>query len=925
MKLADISIKRPVFTTMIMMAILVLGLFSFVQLNVDQFPDVDIPFVVITTVLPGAGPEQVETDVTKIIEDAVNPIAGVDHISSTSQEGVSIVTIEFKLEVNGEIASQEVREKVAAVKSTLPDNIEEPIIQRFDPSSQPILTLTVSGKRTEKELTTYTKDIIKKRLENVPGVGAVDLVGGAEREILVEVDADKLKAYNLPIEDVIYSIGNSNVEIPGGNIKQGKQQFILRTMGKFTKVDQFSNIIVSSKSGENVYLSDIAVVKDSSQEKTSITRLNGNVAVGLDIRKQSGSNTVQVAAGIKKGLARLNIEVPEDIKITIARDNSEFIEHSINDVLFDLIYGAILAVIVIYFFLANIRPTIISAFALPTSIIGSFIVMNMLGFTLNIMSLLALSLAVGLLIDDAIVVIENIYRHMHEGASPLEAAKSATSEIGLAVLAVTLTLVAVFVPVAFMPGIVGRFFYEFGITVSVAVLVSLFVAFTLTPMLSSRWLKKEDEVLSKDGNIKDKILYYFNHFFEWLSGWYKITLNWSLLHRKTIVFGALGIFLFSFYLMSFLGSEFFPSQDQGEFNISINASPGSSLEQTDEIAKKLENMIKEKPGVVNILTTVGAGNNPVNKGNILVKLVSKKERDYQVDDFIKELRKNTNIAGANISFGIEGGPGGGEKPLIFSISGNDISKLKKIADNVEKIVKTSPGAVDVESSLETSKPEVRITIDRQKSSVLGINPSSIATTIRSMVDGIDATKYQEGDEQYDVRVRLKENDRNSIDKISTLSIKSSNKTFDQKTLLIPLNTVAFVKRGVGPSEINRYDRQREIRISANLEDALLGDVLAIAQQEIDKLNLEPGYSVKVAGSGEMQAESFANILLSLALGYNFCLSGSCFAVRELCSSILNYAFTSYGNNWCSSGIAAFRRFFIGNVYDWNYYAYGIGN
>ena len=553
-------------------------------------------------------------------------------------------------------------------------------------------------------------------------------------------------------------------------------------MGKFTDVNQFGYIIVSSKNGENVYLSDIATVKDTSEEKTSITRLNGNVAVGLNIRKQSGSNTVQVARGIKTGLEKLKKEIPADINITIAKDNSKFIEDSINDVLFDLIYGAILAVIVIYFFLANIRPTLISAFALPTSIIGSFILMGILGFTLNIMSLLALSLAVGLLIDDAIVVIENIYRHMHEGASPLEAAKSATSEIGLAVLAVTLTLVAVFVPVAFMPGIVGRFFYEFGITVSVAVLVSLFIAFTLTPMLSSRWLKKEDEELSKDGNIKEKILYYFNHFFEWLSGKYKTSLNWSLLHRKTVVFGALGIFLFSFYLMGFLGSEFFPSQDQGEFNISINAAPGSSLEQTDEIAIQLEKMVETKEGVVNVLTTIGAGNDPVNKGSILVKLVSKKERDYSVNDFIKELRKKTKIAGANISFGIAGGPGGGDKPVIFSVRGDEIAKLKKIADKVEKIVNSTPGAVDVESSLETSKPEVRITIDRQKASVLGINPASIATTVRSMVDGIDATKYQEGDEQYDVRVKLKESDRNSIDKVSTLAIKSKNKTYDKKPL-----------------------------------------------------------------------------------------------------------------------------------------------
>ena len=869
MKLADVSIKRPVFTTMIILAILVLGLFSFIKLNVDQFPDVDIPVVTVTTVLPGAGPEQVESDVTKIIEDAVNPIAGVDHISSTSQEGVSIVTIQFKLEVEGEIASQEVREKVSAVRSQLPDNVDEPVIQRFDPSSQPILTLTVAGERTEKELTTFTKDIIKKRLENISGVGSVTLVGGAEREILVAVDADRLHAYNLSINDVVQSVASANVEIPGGTIKQGNSQFVLRTMGKLNKVDEFRNIIVSSPNGQNIYLNNVATVTDTTEEKTSITRLNGNQAVGLDIRKQSGSNTVQVAESVKKELDKLRLEIPKDYHITVARDNSEFIKNSINDVLFDLVYGALLAVIVIYFFLANLRATIISAFALPTSIIGSFILMAALGFTLNVMSLLALSLAVGLLIDDAIVVIENIYRHMSEGESPVEAARAATDEIGLAVMAVTLTLVAVFVPVAFMPGIVGRFFYEFGMTVTIAVLISLFVAFSLTPMLSARWLKREDESLSRNGNIIEKTLYYFNHFFEWLSGKYRTALNWSLGHRWIIVLGSIGVFLLSIMLMGLLGSEFFPRQDQGEFTITIDAAPGSSLEKTNSIAKQIESIVQNKPGVVNVLTTIGAGNDPVNIGNILVKLVSKNDRDYSVFDFMEELRKKITIASANISFGIQNGPGSGQKPVIFSIRGEDLTLLKNYADKVEHIVKTTPGAVDVESSLETSKPEVRVTVERQKAAALGVDPTLIATALRAMVDGVDATKFQEGGEQYNVRVKVRESNRNTISGVANLTMKSKNKTSTGGSLLIPLDAVAFINKGTGPSKINRYDRQREIRIEANLSDRLLGEVLGDAQNRISKIDLAPGYNVQVAGSGQQQAESFVNILLSLALAIIF--------------------------------------------------------
>ncbi len=869
MKLADVSIQRPVFTTMIVVAILVLGLFSFIKLNVDQYPNVDIPFVVITTVLPGAGPEQVESDVTKVIEDAVNPVEGVDHISSTSQEGVSIVIIQFKLEIDGKTASQDVREKVAAVRSELPEDVEDPVIQRYDPASLPILTLTVSGERSEKEITQYTKDVIKKRIENIPGIGSVDLVGGAEREILIDVDADRLKAYNLSIQQVIQAVGAANVEIPGGNLNQGDRQLILRTTGKLTKVSDFDNIVISTPRGQLVYLSDIATVNDSTVEKTSLTRLNGKTAVGLDVKKQSGSNTVNVADAVKKQLPILQKELPADIHITVARDNSVFIKSSINDVLFDLIYGAILAVLVIFLFLANLRATIISAFALPTSIIGSFLLMYAFGFTLNVMTLLALSLAVGLLIDDAIVVIENIYRHMDEGETPLEAAKSASDEIGLAVMAVTFTLVAVFVPVAFMPGIVGRFFFEFGITVTVAVLISLFIAFSLTPMLSSKWLKSSDEALSKEGNIIERALYYFNHFFDWLSKKYISALRWSINHRAVVVFTAIFIFALSFYLMKFLGSEFFPQQDQGEFTITINAAPGSSLEQTSKIAKEIEEKVQRKKGVVNVLTTIGSGNNPVNKGSILVKMVSKNDRDYSVNQFMNDLRNSTHIAGANISYGVPGGPGGQEKPVVFSIRGEDINRLKNIANKVETILQTTPGAVDVESSLETSKPEVRIVTVRQKASELGINPGLIATTVRSMVDGYKTTKYQEGNEQYDVRVRLKQKDRTTIQDISNISIKGTKKDKKGNSILVPLSDVAFISQGVGPSKINRYDRQREIRIDADLSGNLLGEVVAAAQKRINGLDIPTGYSVKVSGSAEIQSESFINIFLSLALAIIF--------------------------------------------------------
>jgi len=869
MKLADVAIRRPVFATMMIMSLIVLGLFSYVKLNVDLYPDVDIPFVVITTVLPGAGPEQIETDVTKIIEDAVNPVEGVDFIQSTSQENVSIVVIAFKLEINGKDAAQDVREKIAAIRANLPLEIEDPVIQRYDPASLPIMYLSVSGNMSDKDITTFTKDVVKTRLENIPGVGSVQLVGGAEREIQIEVDAARLRAYNISIQDVIMNVGGQNVEIPGGNVTEGSRQLLVRTMGKYKSVEDFNKVIVATPMGKPVYLSDVATVSDGVEEQTSLTRVNGKIAIGLNIIKQSGSNTVQVAQGVNKQIEKLLKEIPAGTSINVAQDNSIFIKDSINDVLFDIIYGGLLAVIVIYLFLANFRATVISGLALPASIIASFILMFALGFTLNMMSLLALSLAVGLLIDDAIVVIENIYRHMAQGETPMEAAKSASEEIGLAVMATTFTIVAVFVPVAFMPGIVGRFFYEFGITISAAVLVSLFVAFTLTPMLASRWLHREDEALSKEGNPLNKLLYYFNHFFELMNAKYERALRWSLTHRKTIVAGAIGIFIASFFIMGMLGSQFFPDSDQSQFNVVVNASPGSSLEQTSLICGKVEAVLKAIPEINLMLTTIGSGNDPVTKANILVKLVPTHDREKSDTRIMDEIRNKVKfISGAKFSMRRQGGPGGNEKPVTLSIRGDDIKKLELIADKVEAITKSTPGAVDVENSLELSKPEIRINIDRNKASDLGVSPYLIASTIRAMVDGAVATQYKEGDEQIDVRVRLKKTDRKNLNDILPLTVKS-NKKIGNLDFLVPITDIASISEDVGPSKINRYSRQKEIRVDANLDNRFLGVVLGEILAETKKLNLDPGYSINVIGQGQTQEESFANILLSLMLAIVF--------------------------------------------------------
>jgi len=869
MKLADVSIKRPVFATMMILSLLVLGLFSFIKLNVDLYPDVDFPFVIVTTTLPGAGAQQIETDITKVIENSVNSIEGIDHISSISQDNLSIVTIQFKLSVNGKDAALDVIEKISAIRSQLPADVKDPIVQRYDPASMPIMTLAISGNLSAKDLTTFTKDVIQKRVENIQGVGSADIVGGAEREIQIEVDADKLRAYNLSIQEVINSVGSQNVEIPGGNLTEGSRQLLVNTKGKFKTVNDFNKVIVASPMGKPIFLSEVANVIDGTKEQTSLTQLNGKNAIGLNIIKQSGANTVNVARAVKNQIAKLKTEVPAGIDIVIAQDQSTFIEEAINSVFFDILYGGLLAVIVIYLFLANLRSTIISALALPTSIIASFILMYALNFTLNMMSLLALSLAVGLLIDDAIVVIENIYRHMSQGETALEAAKSATEEIGLAVMATTFTIVAVFVPVAFMPGLVGKFFYQFGMTITSAVLVSLFVAFTLTPMLSSRWLKREDEKLSPKGNPVNKSLYYFNHIFEKLNGNYHSALRWSLNHRKTVIFSSIIIFVLSLFIMGSLGFEFFPQSGQGEFNITVKAAPGSSLEETNNICKKIETVVKKRPEVKDLLVTIGAGNDPVTKATILVKLVPKSERNINEFVLMEEIRNEIKyIPGAEYSLQEPGGPGGNQKPISLSVRGPDLNVLQDIAAKVENIVKQTPGAVDVGNSYEVSKPEVNIEIDRNKASDLGVNPYIVASTVRSFIDGTVATQFEGKEEQIDVRVKLKKDERKNINDLALMTVLS-NKRISGQNLLIPITEIATVKQSVSPTQINRYDKQKEILVSANTYGRTLGVILQDITNKTSAIKLAPGYSISVTGTGQMQSESFGDIFISLMLAIVF--------------------------------------------------------
>ncbi|MEA3296576.1 MAG: efflux RND transporter permease subunit, partial [candidate division Zixibacteria bacterium] len=590
MKISGLCIRRPVFATMMIGALLVLGAFSYAKLSVDLFPEIDFPFVVVQTIYPGASAEAVETEVTEKIEEVANQISGVRHIVGRSREGYSLIFVEFELEVDGTVASQDVREKVAGIRSELPTDIEEPIIGQFDPSAQAVFSLAISGKRSAREITYLIKEKIKPRLEPIPGVGQVELIGGSEREIRVALNPDKMEAYAVTIDDVTRSIASANLEIPGGRVEESSREYLVRLMGKLTHVAQFDSIIVKNENGTPVYLNNIARVIDAVAEQRSLSRYNGDVSIGLNIIKQSGANIVRMAEKMREVLDELRAELPPDIKIETVDDNSVWIEESIEEILLNMKIGTLLAVLVIFLFLLDIRPTLITALSIPISIIATFSLLNFLGFTINMMTLLGLSLAVGILVDDAIVVIENIYRHLDEGESAMQAALSGTKEIGLAVVAASSAIMVVFLPVAFMEGIIGRFFYQFGMTVAFAVATSLFVAFTLTPMLSSRMFGNRESDKIGSGNPSSfpgrlwervrSVLSYWNIAFDAIKPIYKRTLAYSLGHRTLVIAIAVVSFAFAIFIAILVGTEFMPESDQGKLVVDIRTSPGTDLDKT---------------------------------------------------------------------------------------------------------------------------------------------------------------------------------------------------------------------------------------------------------------------------------------------------------------------------------------------------------
>jgi hydrophobe/amphiphile efflux-1 (HAE1) family protein len=885
MKISDISIRRPVFATMMISALLVLGWFSYTSLSVEMFPKMDFPFVVVQTVYPGASAETIETDVTKKIEEAVNQISGIRNIQSKAQEGFTYTFIEFELEIDGKLAAQDVREKVAGIRSELPTDIEDPIISQFDIEGGSMMSITVSGRRTERQITELVKNYIKPRLEAVSGVGSVEIVGGKEREILVSLNPQSMESYEVSVDDVRGALMMSNLEIPGGRVNESEREYIVRVKGKLTSVEEFNSLVVKNNEGTPVFLSDIATVRDTIVEQRSLARYNGSPAVAIEIKRQSGANVVDLAGRVRTTLGILEKEVPPDIKLDIVNDDSHFIQDSIHEIIFNIEFGTLLAVFVIFLFLLDLRPTIITGLSIPISIIATFTIMKFLGFTINFMTLLGLSLAVGILIDDSIVVVENIYRKIEEGLSPFEAAFSGTQEIGLAVMATTFSIVAVFLPVAFMAGIVGRFFYQFGMTVAFAVLISLFVAFTLVPMLASRTQRPREDAAYLDPEKATNLwwrlwlrirrpLSLWDRAFESTKPYYIRLLSSALQRRWLVVLVATVAFVVSIGMVAagLLGSEFMSSADEGKMYISVVTPPGTTLDQTSRRVATLETILKRLPEVTGTYVTIGGVNTPVTQSSLLVLLTDARERTTSSQDLVDSVRGLlSNVPGVKLAVSTQRGEGGGSKPVEFSVRGENRNELVKLTHQLQRILASTPGTADVDNSLEEGKPEFQISVDRQAADDLGINVMSISQTIRNLVEGDVVTRYKEGDQDYDVRIRLDEQFRDSEEAVGRIMVASNKDVPGYNTFLLPLNRVTKIEKGVSIGEYARYDRLPEVRVNANLLSGYYsGSMTEQVQLQIDSLiQLAPGYSIKPVGEYEIMAESFQNIKVALALAVIF--------------------------------------------------------
>ncbi|HWH83600.1 MAG TPA: efflux RND transporter permease subunit [Burkholderiaceae bacterium] len=878
-----VSIGNPVMAVMVMLAFVVLGLFSYQRLAVDQFPNIDFPTVVVVMDYPGASPEIVESEVTKKVEEAANTVAGISSLYSRSYEGTSVVIVEFNLDVDGRKAADDVREKVALIRPLLRDEVKEPRISRFDPQSVPIFNvalLSPDGSKSPQELTTWATQVLQKKLENVRGVGSVSVVGGISRQINLYVKPAALDALGISVDQVVAAVRSENQESPMGSIRSLEQERVVQINARLKRPEDFRDIVVARRNGNAVKLWQVADVTDGPQEIDSLALYNGQRTVLLSVQKSQGENTIAVVDGLQQALKDAKPLFPPGVTVEVNRDNSRAIRVSVANVKRTLFEGAALTILIVFLFLNSWRSTVITGLTLPIALIGTFLFMYLFGFTINSITMMALSLCVGLLIDDAIVVRENIVRHVQMGKSARQAALAGTNEIGLAVLATTLSIVAVFLPIGFMGGIVGKFFHEFGLTIVAAVLISMFVSFTLDPMLSSIWHDPQAERAQAGGHRGAPVTLYdktigrvtqlFDRLTETLSDAYQSILRWSLRHKLATLAIALATFVGSFFVIPLLGAEFVPKADFSETQINFYTPVGSSLELTEARARQVDAALRELPEVKYTVTTINSGQ-AAGKiyAAVYVRMVDRKDRTRSIDQMAVPLRARlATIPGITIT-NIGTTDLGGGKSLQFSVQGPDLAELERLSRTITPKLLAIRGLVDLDSTLKPDKPTVSIDVKRDAASDVGLNVNMLATSLRTMVAGTLVGNWRAPDgENYDVNVRLAPESRVSLADLQRMPIAVAPAA-DGSARSVRLSQVADISAATGPNQINRRDLNREINFDANAFGRSSGDVSAEIRAALDDVAWPPGYRYSFGGSTKNMTESFQYAIGALALAIVF--------------------------------------------------------
>lgn len=861
-------IRRPVFTTMLILLLVVFGIRSYPEIGVDLNPDVDLPIVSVRVTYDGASPEEMETLITKPIENRVSQVAGIKTLSSTVLEGYSETVLEFNLGVDPQDMASEVREKVASVRKRLPDDIDEPVVQTVDLSARSIVAYTFSSDaRSRSEIRRLVEDTVKDELQMVEGVSEVNVYGASQRAMRIVLKPEKLAEYGITYQTVRDKINANNYNTPGGKAKNKSMEITVRTVGKYENINDIKNVVVANHEGRPVYITDVAEVYDGWEDEDTYGSANGKPSVLVFVSKQSKTNTVDVTDGVNAKMAELQETVlPADITVEKIRDQSKYIRDNIADVWNAILFGGFLALLITYLFLRNLRATIIGGLCIPTAVISTFFMMKALDFTLNNMSLMALSLAVGILIDDAIVVIENIFRHIEMGETPFQAAKNATEELTLAILATSLALMAVFVPIGNMGEIIGQYFKQFGLTVAFAIAFSTLVAFTLTPMVSAYWLDDGSGSFdSSKGRNKyvQLVLDKFEAGFQTVRSIYNDLMSWSLNRPKKIVAVGIVSLLLNLLLLPFVGTEYSPTYDSGEFGISFKAPIGTSMEKTIELATPVAKTVMELPEVRIAAMNIGNGRNPVNQGSIDVRLKPSDERERSMQEVMDHLRwEFRNVEGLKINVvSYQGGGRGDSRPVQVGLRGSDIKQLKQYAQQLAEIIRQTPGATDVDISDSDEQPEIVIRLDHAKASQLGLDATGVGSMVEMAFMGKSTgNSYTIGDNDYDIILQMDQSQRRDMNDVRNLRISASDGTF------IRLGDIADIEYGSGPTRIEREDKQRQIVVYANTVGISPGDLISkIKSDYIQQLNMSPGYNYKMIGQADTMARSFAEIYKAVIL------------------------------------------------------------